>query len=201
MQSTFDERNWLAWLVKVRIFILTFLLGIELAVAQFSPWPLPLRPVRQHDPVLVHDFAVLRSPAFVLAGTPAAGHLCRSLTDLFMVSLVIHETGGWDSSLNFLYPAGHHRGQRSAAADVGPAGGRARIYSVRDGSGAELLRRRSFVLHDASRAEGDAGDHLRKPVCLPCRGLSGRLAHCQAASGRCATQRHQRRAGEPAGAA
>ena len=26
------------------------------------------------------------------------------LTDLVMVSLVVHETGGWDSSLNFLYP-------------------------------------------------------------------------------------------------
>ena len=26
------------------------------------------------------------------------------LTDLVMVSLVAHETGGWDSSLNFLYP-------------------------------------------------------------------------------------------------
>src|ERR1700716_4544142 len=26
------------------------------------------------------------------------------LTDLALVSLVVHETGGWDSSLNFLYP-------------------------------------------------------------------------------------------------
>ena len=43
MQSTFDERNWLAWLVKVRILILTFLLGIELAVAQFTPTPVPMR--------------------------------------------------------------------------------------------------------------------------------------------------------------
>ena len=43
MHSTFDERNWLAWLVRVRIFILTLLLAIELAVAQFSPAPVPLR--------------------------------------------------------------------------------------------------------------------------------------------------------------
>jgi hypothetical protein len=43
MQSTFDERSWLAWLVKVRILILTFLLGIELAVAAMTPTPLPLR--------------------------------------------------------------------------------------------------------------------------------------------------------------
>ncbi len=43
MQSTFDERNWLVWLVKVRILILTLLLAIELAVAQFTPSPLPMR--------------------------------------------------------------------------------------------------------------------------------------------------------------
>ena len=43
MQSTFDERNWLAWLVRVRILILTFLLVIQLAVAHFTPALLPLR--------------------------------------------------------------------------------------------------------------------------------------------------------------
>ena len=37
MQSMFDERQWLAWLVKVRIIILTFLLGIELAIARLTP--------------------------------------------------------------------------------------------------------------------------------------------------------------------
>ena len=37
MQSMFDERNWLAWLVKVRILILTFLLGIQLTVAGSRP--------------------------------------------------------------------------------------------------------------------------------------------------------------------
>ena len=41
MQSTFDERNWLAWLVKVRILILTFLLGIQLAVAELTPTRCP----------------------------------------------------------------------------------------------------------------------------------------------------------------
>src|SRR5207247_10227924 len=43
MQSMFDERQWLAWLVKVRIIILTFLLGIELAIARLTPNPIPLR--------------------------------------------------------------------------------------------------------------------------------------------------------------
>ena len=43
MQSTFDERNWLAWLVKVRILILTCLLAIQLIVARLTPSALPLR--------------------------------------------------------------------------------------------------------------------------------------------------------------
>ena len=43
MQPSFDERNWLVWLVKVRIFILTLLLAIELAIAQFTPSLVPMR--------------------------------------------------------------------------------------------------------------------------------------------------------------
>ena len=43
MQSMFDERQWLAWLAKARILILTCLLGIELAISRLTPSPLPLR--------------------------------------------------------------------------------------------------------------------------------------------------------------
>ena len=42
MQSMFDDRLWLAWLVKVRIIILTFLLAIELLIARLTPSPLPV---------------------------------------------------------------------------------------------------------------------------------------------------------------
>jgi two-component system sensor histidine kinase PilS (NtrC family) len=103
MQSTFDERNWLVWLVKVRIFILTLLLAIELAVAQFSPTPLPLRLFL--STVL---FWYSLSLFYVLLLSFWEEHRIQAslqvLTDLVLVSLVIHETGGWDSSLNFLYP-------------------------------------------------------------------------------------------------
>ena len=43
MHSTFDEHNWLVWLVRVRIFILTLLLAVETAVAEFSRAPVPMR--------------------------------------------------------------------------------------------------------------------------------------------------------------
>src|ERR1700739_3230704 len=103
MQSTFDERNWLVWLVKVRIFILTLLLAMELAVAQFSPAPLPMRLFLS---TILFWFSL--SLFYVLLLSFWQEHRLQAslqiLTDLVLVSLVIHETGGWDSSLNFLYP-------------------------------------------------------------------------------------------------
>jgi len=103
MQSTFDERNWLAWLVRVRIFILTLLLAIELAVAQFTPAPLPMRLF-----ISTMLFWYSLSLFYVLLLSFWQEHRLQAtlqvLTDLILVSLVVHETGGWDSSLNFLYP-------------------------------------------------------------------------------------------------
>src|ERR1700726_765131 len=103
MQSTFDERNWLVWLVRVRIFILTLLLGIELAVAQFTPAPLPMRLF-----VSTILFWYSLSLFYVLLLSLWQEHRLQAslqvLTDLILVSILIHETGGWDSSLNFLYP-------------------------------------------------------------------------------------------------
>src|ERR1700758_1963234 len=102
MQSTFDERNWLAWLVKVRILILTFLLGIELAVAQLSPTPLPMR-LFISTILLWYSLSLF----YVLLISFWQEHRLQAslqvLTDLVLVRLVVHETGGWDSSLNFLY--------------------------------------------------------------------------------------------------
>ena len=103
MQSTFDERNWLTWLVKVRILILTFLLGLELLVAHFTPTPLPLR-LFTGTILLWYTLSLFY---FLLLSFWQEHRLQASLqvlTDLALVSLVVHETGGWDSSLNFLYP-------------------------------------------------------------------------------------------------
>lgn len=103
MHSTFDERNWLTWLVKVRIFILTLLLAMELAVAEFSPAPLPIRLFLS---TILFWYSL--SLFYVLLLSFWQEHRIQAslqvITDLVLVSLVIHETGGWDSSLNFLYP-------------------------------------------------------------------------------------------------
>src|ERR1700691_6779007 len=103
MQSTFDERNWLAWLVKVRILILTFLLGIQLAYAEVTPSRLPLR-LFLSTILLWYTISLFYLVLLSFWQEHRLQAALQVLTDLIMVSLVVHETGAWDSSFNFLYP-------------------------------------------------------------------------------------------------
>jgi len=103
MQSTFDEQSWLAWLVKARILILTFLLAIQLAVAHLAPTPLPLR-LFVSTILLWFALSIFYALLLSLWQDHRLQASLQVLTDLILVSLVVHETGGWDSSLNFLYP-------------------------------------------------------------------------------------------------
>src|SRR5271157_4872595 len=103
MQSTFDERSWLAWLVKVRILILTFLLAIQLAVARLTPTALPLR-LFVSTILLWYTVSLFYALLLSFWQEHRLQASLQVLTDLVLVSLVVHETGGWDSSFNFLYP-------------------------------------------------------------------------------------------------
>jgi two-component system sensor histidine kinase PilS (NtrC family) len=103
MQSAFEDRVWLSWLVKVRILILTVLLGIELAIAQLTPVAFSVRlfvavillayTASAFYLVLLNSWSKLRAQS-----------LLQVLSDLLLVSLLVYITGGVDSSLNFLYP-------------------------------------------------------------------------------------------------
>ncbi len=103
MHSIPDERNWLTWLVKVRILILMVLLAIELAVIRLTPSPLPIMPFLTG---MVLWFVL--SLFFLFLVSVWTEHrlqaILQVLADLAMVTLVVHVTGGIDSSLNFLYP-------------------------------------------------------------------------------------------------
>src|SRR6516225_7042532 len=103
MHSTFDERNWLGWLVKIRIIILTFLLGIELIVSRLADSPLPLRAFVSAM-LLWYSLSVFYALLLSFWEEQRVQALLQVVTDLVLVSLVVHLTGGWDSSLNFLYP-------------------------------------------------------------------------------------------------
>jgi len=103
MHSISDERNWLTWLVKVRILILMVLLAIEIIVIRLTPSPVPVAPFLTG---MVLWFALSLFFLFLVSvwreTRPQA--ILQVLADLAMVSLVVHLTGGIDSSLNFLYP-------------------------------------------------------------------------------------------------
>ena len=103
MQSTFENRVWLTWLAKVRILILTILLGMELVVAEFAPVAFPIRlfadtillayTISAFYLVLLHFWRDLKTQSVL-----------QVISDLLIVSLLVYVTGGVDSSLNFLYP-------------------------------------------------------------------------------------------------
>ena len=103
MHTISDERNWLTWLVKVRILILMVLLAIELAVIRLTPSPLPILPFLTG---MVLWFVL--SLFFLFLVSVWSEHrlqaILQVLADLAMVTLVVQVTGGIDSSLNFLYP-------------------------------------------------------------------------------------------------
>ena len=103
MHSTTDERNWLTWLVKVRVLILMVLLAIELAVIRLTPNPLPIVPF-----LTAMMLWFVLSLFFVFLVSVWSEHrlqaIVQVIADLIMVTLVVHVTGGIDSSLNFLYP-------------------------------------------------------------------------------------------------
>jgi len=103
MQSTFDERNWLGWLVKIRVIILTFLFGIELTVARLASSPLPLRSFVA-TMLLWYSLSLFFILLLSFWEEQRVQAVLQVVTDLALVSLVVHFTGGWDSSLNFLYP-------------------------------------------------------------------------------------------------
>src|SRR2546427_3701021 len=103
MHSMFDEWLWLAWLVKARIIILTFLLGIELAIARLTLSPLPVR-LFITSILLWYAFALFYLVLLSFWEEHRIQSLLQVLTDLALVTLVVYITGGVDSSLNFLYP-------------------------------------------------------------------------------------------------
>jgi len=103
MYSLSDERNWLTWLVKVRILILTFLLGIELAVIRLTPSPLPIAPFLTAM-LLWFVLSLFFLSLVSMWSERRLQAMLQVLSDLAMVTLIVHLTGGIDSSLNFLYP-------------------------------------------------------------------------------------------------
>src|SRR5215475_222111 len=100
---TFDERTWLSWLVKVRIIIITFLLGIGLAIIRLTPTN-----VSEWAFVSVILLWYTVAVFFLLLHSVWNDYELQAriqvISDLALTTGVIYITGGIDTSFNFLYP-------------------------------------------------------------------------------------------------
>ncbi len=103
MDTAFRDHAWLAWLSKVRIIVITFLLGIELAVTVLAPSNLPRGLF-----ISAILFWYTISAFFVLLlsrwNGPSFQARLQVLSDLCMATIVVYLTGGIESSFHFLYP-------------------------------------------------------------------------------------------------
>jgi two-component system sensor histidine kinase PilS (NtrC family) len=101
--TRFNERAWLAWLVKVRVIVVSFLLAIELVIVNLTPSNVPTRlfitvilvwyTVSVFFIVLVSVWRELKLQA-----------ITQIFTDLVFVTAVVYFSGGIDTFFNFLYP-------------------------------------------------------------------------------------------------
>ncbi len=99
----FNERAWLAWLVKVRVVIISFLLAVELLIVNLTPNNVP---VRLFETIIVTWFTVSFF-FFVLQSLwneYRAQSIIQIFTDLAFVTSIVYVTGGIDTFFNFLYP-------------------------------------------------------------------------------------------------
>jgi len=103
MLRTFDERTWLSWLVKVRIIIITFLLGIGLAIVRLTHTNVPERAFVSAI-LLWYTIAVFFLVLNTLWRDSRLQARVQVLSDLTLTTAVIYLTGGVDTSFNFLYP-------------------------------------------------------------------------------------------------
>lgn len=103
MLRTFDERTWLSWLVKVRIIIITFLLGIGLAIVRLTHTNVPERAFVSAI-LLWYTVAVFFLVLNTLWSDSRLQARVQVLSDLALTTAIIYLTGGVDTSFNFLYP-------------------------------------------------------------------------------------------------
>ncbi len=99
----FNERAWLAWLVKVRVIVISILLAVELLIAKLTPNNVN---VRFFETVIVAWFVV--SFFFMLLASlwqeSKRQALVQIFTDLAFITALVYVTGGIDTFFNFLYP-------------------------------------------------------------------------------------------------
>ncbi len=105
----FEQKQWLPWLIRVRVIIITFLLGIQLVIQQVEQvqnLTVVRVPMRYFLAVLV--FWYLLDLIFHILLQTNADHGLQAylqiVLDTTMATLVVYLTGGVDSYFYFLFP-------------------------------------------------------------------------------------------------
>jgi two-component system, NtrC family, sensor histidine kinase PilS len=103
MRADLRQRNWLTWLVKVRIIIISFVLLIGLAVRQFTPTHVSLRAF-VGVVLLWYGVAILHIFLLSIWKDSTRQTRLQILTALIFSTAILYVTGGIDTSFNFLLP-------------------------------------------------------------------------------------------------
>src|SRR5882724_12670481 len=99
----FNERAWLAWLVKVRVIVISVLLAVELLIAKLTPNNVN---VHLFETVIVVWFTVSFFFMFLASLWQESKRqaIVQIFTDLAFTTALVYVTGGIDTFFNFLYP-------------------------------------------------------------------------------------------------
>jgi two-component system, NtrC family, sensor histidine kinase PilS len=101
--TKFNERSWLAWLVKVRVIIISFLLAVELLIVNLTPNNVPIRGFITVV-LLWYTVSVFFIVLVSLWNEYKLQAVTQIFTDLAFTTAVVYVTGGIDTFFNFLYP-------------------------------------------------------------------------------------------------
>lgn len=103
MGSARQLRDWISWLIRVRILVITFLLGIELVIRQFVPSNVPIRYFLSIV-LLWYTLSVFYAILRGLELNPYLQASVQLVVDLLLVTGVVYVTGLVDSYAVLLYP-------------------------------------------------------------------------------------------------
>lgn len=102
VDNKFNERAWLAWLVKVRVIIISFLLGVELLIVNLTPNNVP---TRLFVTVVLVWYVI--SVFFIVLISVWREYRLQAITQIFtdlaFVTAIVYVTGGIDTIFNLLY--------------------------------------------------------------------------------------------------
>src|SRR5262249_35367547 len=101
--TRFHERGWLVWLVKVRGFIISVLLAVELLIVNLTRNNVSSR-VFITVILVWYTISVFFIVLTALWEEYRLQAIIQIFTDMFFITAVTYVTGGIDSFYNFLYP-------------------------------------------------------------------------------------------------